>query len=58
MTELKVSIVKYAIELMDMLDHCEDEDFVDLVVNSIYENDVAPLWDIEDTPMWDVEDEM
>lgn len=48
MVDLKVSIVKCAMELMNMLDHCEDDDFVDLIVNSIYENDVAPLWDLED----------
>lgn len=45
---LKVQIVNHAIQLLNMLEQCEDDDFVDIVVNSIYENDVAPLWTLED----------
>ena len=46
--ELKVQIIRNALQLLDQLAMCEDDDFVDVVINSIYENDVAPLWTLED----------
>lgn len=45
---MKVEIIRCAAHLMDMLNLCEDENFVDEIVNAVYENDVAPLWDLED----------
>lgn len=48
MEALKVQIVSNALQLLHQLEQCEDDDFVDIIVNSIYENDVAPLWTLED----------
>ena len=48
MEALKVQIVSNALQLLNQLAMCEDDDFVDIIVNSIYENDVAPLWELED----------
>ena len=45
---MKVQIIRNALQLLDQLACCEDDDFVDVVVNSIYENDAAPLWTLED----------
>ena len=45
---LKVQIVNEALHLLNLLEQCEDDDFVDIIVNSIYENDVAPLWTLDD----------
>lgn len=45
---LKAQIINNALQLLNMLEQCEDDDFVDIIVNSIYENDVAPLWTLED----------
>ena len=47
-TELKAQIINNAIKLLNQLELCEDDDFVDIIVNSIYENDAAPLWTLED----------
>lgn len=48
MNGLNAKIIDCAIRLLDMLENCEDDNFVDTIVNAIYENDVAPLWDLED----------
>ena len=45
---MKVQIIRNALQLLDQLACCEDDDFVETVVNSIYENDPAPLWTLED----------
>lgn len=45
---LKVYIVSNALRLLEQLEQCDDDDFVDIIVNSIYENDPAPLWTLED----------
>lgn len=46
--ELKVQAIKAAIRLLNLLTSCDDEEFVDAVVNAIYYNDVEPLWELED----------
>lgn len=46
--ELKAEIVNTAMILLNLLEHCDDEDFVDEIVNAVYENDIAPLWNLED----------
>ena len=48
MIELKAQTIKVAIRLLDLLTSCDDEEFVDSVVNAIYYNDVEPLWDLEE----------
>ena len=48
MIELKVKIIDCAMKLLNLLENCEDDTFVDEIVNSIYDNDVAPLWELED----------
>ena len=45
---LKVQIIRNALQLLEQLSYCEDDDFIDVVANSIYENDAAPLWTLED----------
>lgn len=46
--ELKAEIINTAMALLNLLEDCNDDDFVDEIVNAVYENDVAPLWDLED----------
>lgn len=45
---LKAQIIDYAMRLMELLEQCDDDDFIDTVVNSVYANDVAPLWDLDE----------
>lgn len=46
--ELKAKIINTADLLMDLLDICRDEEFVEEMVNAIACNDKATLWDWED----------
>ena len=46
--ELKAKIINTADLLMDLLECCRDEEFVDEIVNAIYCNDKEPLWTWED----------
>ena len=55
--ELKVQIIKAADMLMDLLEICRDEEFVEDIVNTVACNDKATLWDWEDRLSTDEEDE-
>jgi hypothetical protein len=48
MHELKVSILYHATKLLELLEHCDNDEFIDEIVNAVYCNDVAPLWKLED----------
>ena len=48
MHELKVSILYHATQLLELLEHCDNDEFIDEVVNAVYENDIAPLWRLEE----------
>ena len=45
---LKAKILEHAILLLELLDHCEDDEFVDTVVSAVWGNDVEPLWNLEE----------
>lgn len=46
--ELKLKIIGATEALLHLLEDCEDYDFVDQIVNVIYENDIAALWSLEE----------
>ena len=46
--DIKEKILRAAHELMNLIGYCEDDDFVESVVGAIYNNDVDPLWSLED----------
>jgi hypothetical protein len=46
--DIKEKILRAAHELMNLTGYCEDDNFVETVVNAIYNNDVEPLWVLED----------
>lgn len=46
--ELKIEIVNIAMSLLRLLEVCDDTDFVDTIVDAIYQNDIAPLWFLEE----------
>lgn len=46
--DVKEKILRATHELMNLIGYCEDDDFVETVVNAIYNNDVEPLWVLED----------
>ena len=46
--DIKEKILRAAHELMNLTGYCEDDDFVETVINAIYNNDVEPLWVLED----------
>lgn len=48
MNELKAKIINTAERLLNLLECCEDDDFIDAVVGAIYDNDVEPLWELEE----------
>ena len=45
---LKAKILEHAIQLLELLEHCDDDEFVDTVVGAVWGNDVEPLWNLED----------
>lgn len=49
MMELKEKIVNTAVLLLNLLEHCEDEEFSDYVVSAIWNNDTLALYDLEET---------
>lgn len=55
--ELKAQIIKAADMLMDLLEICHDEEFIEDIVNAVSCNDKATLWDWEDRLDPDEEDE-
>ena len=44
--ELKAQVINCAIQLLNLLDHCEDDDFVESVVDAVYSNDSMALWEV------------
>lgn len=46
--ELKLRIIGATEALLNLLENCDDDVFVDQIVNVIYENDIATLWSLEE----------
>lgn len=46
--ELKLKIIGATEALLNLLENCDDDVFVDQIVNVIYENDIATLWELEE----------
>ena len=46
--ELKEKIINTAILLLNLLEHCGDEELADYVVNAIWNNDTLALYELED----------
>lgn len=46
--ELKLRIIGATEALLNLLENCDDDVFVDQIVNVIYENDIAALWSLEE----------
>lgn len=46
--ELKLRIIGATEALLNLLENCDDDVFVDQIVNVIYENDIAALWELEE----------
>lgn len=47
--ELKQKIIDTAVLLLNLLEHCGDEELNDYVVNAVWNNDIIALYDLEDT---------
>ena len=47
--ELKQKIINTAILLLNLLEHCDDAELIDYVVNVIWSNDIMALYELEDT---------
>lgn len=47
--ELKHKIIDTAVLLLNLLEHCEDEEFLDKVVDVVWNNDTLMLYELEDT---------
>lgn len=47
--ELKEKIINTAILLLNLIEHCDDEEFYEYVVSAIYNNDTLALYDLEET---------
>ena len=45
---LKERILNHAVQLLELLEHCDDDEFIDAVVGAVYGNDVEPLWNLEE----------
>lgn len=48
MNGIKAKIIDQAIKLLDLLEMCEDDTFVDDIVNAVYYSDVKALEYMED----------
>lgn len=46
--ELQLRIIGVTEALLNLLENCDDDVFVDQIVNVIYENDIATLWELEE----------
>ena len=46
--ELKLRIIGATEALLNLLENCDDDVFVDQIVNVIYENDITTLWELEE----------
>lgn len=46
---LKHDIIDMAVSLLDLLEHCDDEDFFEYITEAIYNNDTMSLYDLEDS---------
>lgn len=46
--ELKLRIIGATEALLNLLENCDDDVFIDQIVNVIYENDIATLWELEE----------
>ena len=46
--ELQLRIIGVTEALLNLLENCDDDVFVDQIVNVIYENDIAALWELEE----------
>ena len=49
MNGIKAKIIDEAIKLLDLLEMCEDDTFVDGVVNAVFYNDAKALEYMEET---------
>lgn len=47
--KLEQKIIDTAILLLNLLEHCDDEELNDYVVNAIWSNDIMALYELEDT---------
>jgi len=47
--ELKEKIINTAVLLLNLLEHCDDEDFYDYVISAVWNNDVMALYDLEES---------
>lgn len=47
--ELKQKIINAAVLLLNLLEHCDDEELIDYVVSAVWNNDILALYDLEDT---------
>lgn len=47
--ELKEKIINTAVLLLNLIEHCDDEEFYEYVVSAIWNNDVMALYDLEET---------
>lgn len=48
MNGIKAKIIDQAIKLLDLFEMCEDDSFVEDIVNAVYYNDVKALEYMED----------
>ena len=48
MNGIKAKIIDQAIKLMDLLEMCDDDTFIDDIVNAVYYGDVKSLEYMED----------
>ena len=46
--EVKQKIIDTAVLLLNLLEHCDDEELIDYVVNAIWSNDTMALYDLAD----------
>ena len=47
--ELKEKILNTAILLLNLIEHCDDEEFYDYVISAIWNKDIMALYDLEET---------
>ena len=46
--EIKAKTINTAVLLLHLLEHCDDEEFMDYIVNAVWNNDILALYDLED----------
>lgn len=47
--ELEHKIIDTAVLLLNLLEHCDDEELLEYVTSAVYNNDIIALYDLEDT---------